>query len=460
MTYQEFLKSKQLKVKDSGFDIERSALNPMLFEYQKDIVQWSLKKGKSAVFSDCGTGKTIMQLEFAKKVHEFTSGTVLIVAPLNVVKQTANTEAEKFGYKVKACRNQNDIEPGINITNYEMLEHFDASKFTGVILDESSILKSFTGKYKEMIIDKFYETEYKLACTATPSPNDYMELGNHCEFLGVMNRTDMLAEYFIHDGGDTAKWRLKGHAEKEYWKWVATWAVCVRKPSDLGYEDCGYELPKLIFHPQILESKVHEFELVPTAAETLSERREARKEGLQDRVNATADMVNDSDEQWLVWCDYNDESSSLNKSIPDGTEVKGSDDAEYKENAALDFSSKKVRCLISKPSIFGFGSNWQNCHNMIFCGLSDSYEKFYQAVRRCWRYGQKEDVNVYIFISQREINVLENIKRKQNQMDEMISKMVGNMKDTTLDQIKHTTRERTEYKPSVDFEIPKFMREK
>ena len=457
MTYQEFLKSKQLKIHDSGFDIDRNSLNPMLFEYQKDIVQWALKKGKAAVFSDCGTGKTIMQLEFAEKVHEHTNGTVLIVAPLNVVKQTARTEAEKFGYKVKACRSQKDVEPGINITNYEMLEHFDSSEFVGVVLDESSILKSFTGKYKEMIIDKFYDTEYKLACTATPSPNDFMELGNHCEFLGVMNRTEMLAEYFIHDGSDTSKWRLKGHAEQEYWKWVATWAVCVRKPSDLGYEDSGYTLPKLVFMPNILDAKVHDFELVPTAAETLQERREARKEGLSDRVNATAALVNNSDEQWIVWCDYNDESEALRKAIPDGTEVKGSDAVEYKENAAMGFTNGEVRCLISKPSIFGFGSNWQNCHNVIFCGLSDSYEKFYQAVRRCWRYGQKNDVNVYIFISQREINVLDNIKRKQDQMDEMISKMVGNMKDMTLEQIKHTTRIRTEYKPSKEFQMPSFL---
>ena len=458
MKYSEFLQNKEVKIKNSGFTIDRGEINKNLFEYQKDIVQWAIKKGKAAIFSDCGTGKTLMQLEYAQKIYEHEHRNVLIIAPLNVVKQTSEIEAGTFEYTVTACRTQSDVKDGINITNYEMLEHFNASEFVGVILDESSILKSFTSKTKEMIIDKFQDTPYKLACTATPSPNDFMELGNHCEFLNIMTRPEMLAEYFIHDGKDTAKWRLKGHAANDFWEWVATWAVCIRKPSDLGYNDDGYELPELNIKSMVLESETHEFELVPMAAETLSERREARKEGLNDRISKVAEMVNNSSEQWLVWCDYNDESEHLRKAIPEGVEVKGSDTPEFKEKSAIDFTKKNIRVLISKPSIFGFGSNWQNCHNVIFCGLSDSYEKFYQALRRCWRYGQKNQVNAYIIITQRETNVLDNIKRKQSQMDEMISGMIGKMRDTTIAQIHHTKRERTEYKPSIEFTLPDFMK--
>lgn len=457
MTYKEFLKTKQLKIVDSGFDISRDQLNCNLFEYQKDIVTWALKKGRAAVFSDCGTGKTIMQLDWAQKVHEHTGRNVLIIAPLNVVKQTSNTEAGKFGYTVHACRRQGDVRTGVNITNYEMMEHFDETQFSGVVLDESSILKSFTGKYKKLIIDKFLDTPYKLACTATPSPNDHMELGNHCEFLNVMSRTEMLAEYFIHDGGDTAKWRLKGHAQREFWRWVATWAVCIRKPSDLGYTDDGYVLPDLMLHERVLESELRDYELIPTVAETLSERREARKSGLDLRVNASAELVNKSTEQWIVWCDFNDESKALTDAIDDAVEVKGADTIEYKENAALGFASGGIRCLISKPSIFGFGSNWQNCHKVIFCGLSDSYEKFYQAIRRCWRYGQQFPVDVYVFVTDRETNVLENIKRKQAQMDEMIAHMVGSMHDMTMEQIKHTTHMKTDYTPQIAMSIPAFI---
>lgn len=235
--------------------------------------------------------------------------------------------------------------------------------------------------------------------------------------------------------------------------------MCIRKPSDLGYSDEGYNLPDLNIQERILDSETHDFELVPMLAETLEERREARKESMRDRVDTAAEMVNQSDEQWLVWCDYNDESTALKKAINDCTEVKGSDDPEYKETAAIDFANGKLHCLVSKPSIFGFGSNWQNCHNVIFCGLSDSYEKFYQAVRRCWRYGQDKEVNVYILISERERNVLENIKRKQSQMDDMVSGMVESMRSMTMEQIKHTTRNRTEYKPKVEFMKPSFMGE-
>lgn len=458
MEYTEFLKAKEFKHRNSGFDIDRANLNSKSFEFQKDITKWALKKGRSAVFADCGLGKTLIQLDFAKQVYEHTKKNVLIIAPLAVSKQTKR-EGGKFGIEVNICRKQADVQQGINITNYEMLEHFDPSKFSGVVLDESSILKSFAGKLRNEIIDKFYHTPYKLACTATPAPNDFMELGNHSEFLGAMTRSEMLATYFVHDSGDTAKWRLKGHAQDEYWRWVASWAVVIKSPDDLGYSMTGYDLPELNFITHVIPGEIGNYELVVKVAETLQERREARKESLTKRVELSAEIVNNSDENWLVWCDYNDESTALTKAINGAVEVKGSDKPEHKETAGIDFASGNIKALVSKPSIYGFGMNWQNCNNIIFCGLSDSYEKFYQAVRRCWRFGQEKEVNVHIVISEKEMNVLENIKRKEKQEQEASENMIKLMKETTLAEIKNTTRNIEIYEPVEKIMIPDWIKE-
>lgn len=452
MTYEEFLKAKVTERIESGFTVDGRRINKALFPFQRDIVMWALKKGKAAIFSDCGTGKTIMQLEFANQVCKHTKGDALIVAPLSVVEQTKK-EGEKFCIKVNVCRTQEDVKKGINITNYEMLEHFSASAFICVVLDESSILKSFTSTTRNLLIDMFQRTAYRLACTATPSPNDHSEIGNHSEFLGIMTRTEMLATYFIHDGGNTSSWRLKGHGEKKFWEWVATWAVCVRNPSDLGYSADGYNLPKLNMIEHITESEPDEFELVARRAETLSERREARKKSLDDRIEITRELVESSDDSWLVWCDYNAESENLHKAIPGSIEVQGKDSPDYKAQTALAFGEGKIRTLISKPSIYGFGMNFQNCHEIVFCGISDSYEQFYQAIRRCWRYGQEHEVNVHIILSEAELNVLENIKQKQSQMDELQNKMVALMHDVTMSEIKHTTRIVADYKPQQELKI-------
>lgn len=450
MTYEEFLKTKDLERIEAGFKVRKSSLNEHLFPFQHDIVAWALQKGKAATFTDCGTGKTIMQLEFAHQVCKRTHGRALIIAPLAVVGQTKK-EGEKFGIEVNICRTKADVKKGINITNYEMIEHFDASAFVCVVLDESSILKSFTSTTRDILIDKFQMTPYRLACTATPSPNDHSELGNHAEFLGIMSRTEMLATYFIHDGSDTSKWRLKGYGEKKFWEWVATWAVCVRNPADLGYTTEGYVLPELNIIEHITESAPKEGELIAMRAETLSERREARKESMNDRIEEARRLVESSSDNWLVWCDYNVESETLHKTIAESVEVQGKDSPEYKAETALSFADGKIKALISKPSIYGFGMNFQNCHEVIFCGISDSYEQFYQAVRRCWRYGQTHAVNVHIILSEAELNVLENIKKKQAQMDELQENMVGLMHDVTMSEIKHTTRITTDYKPSKDF---------
>ena len=459
MTYEEFLKTKELQTIEAGFDVPEEWLSEKLFPFQRDIVRWALKKGKAAILTGCGTGKTFMLLMWAYCVHKHTGGRVLIISPLSVVKQTAR-ESEKFSIcEITVCRSQDDVKEGVNITNYEMVEHFNANDFVAVVLDESSILKSFTSKTTVDFTDRFIRTPYKLLCTATIAPNDYTEIGTSCEFLGIMSRTEMLATYFVHDGGKTSDWRLKKAGVNKFWEWFATWAIYFNSPSDLGYEIDGYDLPKLNIKTIFTKSKVRDYELFVTAAETLQERREARKDSMNDRTDKAAELTRQDGSQWLLWVDYNDESAVLTKKIDGAIEVKGADDPEFKAQASIDFANADIRCLISKPSIFGFGSNFQGCHNMIFCGLSDSYERFYQAVRRCWRFGQTQEVNVYIILSEREINVLENIKRKQAQMDEMQKQMTALMRDVTLSEIKHTTRITTTYNPIKEFEMPSFLKE-
>lgn len=347
----------------------------MMFDFQKDITAWALKKGRCAILTGCGTGKSIMLLEWANQVYKREKKNVLIVSPLSVVNQTAR-EAKKFSVEtpVHVCRTQADVKDGINITNYEMAEHFNADSFVAVVLDESSIIKSFTSKTTVEFIRKFHRTPYKLLCTATISPNDFTEIGNSCEFLGIMSRTEMLATYFIHDGGKTSEWRLKKAAVNKFWEWFATWAICFNNPSELGYEIDGYDLPNLNFHTIITKSELNEYEMFVKVAETLQERREARKESVEDRTDKAKEIAESEDSQCLLWVDYNDESTMLHKKIDGSVEVKGSDDPEYKAQASIDFADGKTKYLVSKASIFGFGSNWQSCHREVFCGISDCYD--------------------------------------------------------------------------------------
>ena len=304
-------------MESSGFDIDKSELNPMLYEFQKDIVRWVLKKGKACIFADCGLGKTPMQLSWAHQVHRHTGGKILILAPLAVADQTKR-EAEKFGYAAKVVEKQEDCISGINITNYEKLDRFIANEFTGIVLDESSILKSYSGKVRTAIIQNFHEVPYKLACTATPAPNDYMELGNHSEFCGVMTRAEMLSMFFVHDGSETSKWRLKGHAEDVFWQWLATFSVFVDNPNNIGYDIDGYNLPPINIQEIIVDGDTPTTEML-----TLTERRQARKDSLQLRCEQAAKLVNSSDEQWLVWCDLNEEGNTLEKLIDKSKNVQG-----------------------------------------------------------------------------------------------------------------------------------------
>lgn len=420
----------------------------MLYEFQKDIVRWALKKGKACIFADCGLGKTPMQLSWAHQVCTHAGGMVLILAPLAVADQTKR-EAEKFGYTAKVVESQSECISGINITNYEKMDKFVANEFVGVVLDESSILKSYSGKVRTAIIQNFHSVPYKLACTATPAPNDYMEIGNHSEFCGVMTRSEMLSMFFVHDGGQTSKWRLKGHATDVFWQWLATFSVFVDNPANIGYQVSGYDLPKLNINEIIVDGNEPIKESL-----TLTERREARKESLELRCKKAAKLVNSSNEKWLVWCDLNDESARLSELISESVEVKGSDKSEYKSNSMLAFSDGTVKCLITKPKIAGLGMNWQNCHNMIFTGLSDSYEQYYQAVRRCWRFGQEKPVNVYIIISAKEGCVKENIERKQCDFQKMQSEMTELTKEITKKELKSTCRISTPYEPTKEMKLP------
>ncbi|WP_026975855.1 DEAD/DEAH box helicase [Alicyclobacillus contaminans] len=456
--YFEFLATKSVASVPTGIDVQRSALHPKLFDFQRDIVRWALKRGKAAIFAHTGLGKTLMQLEWANQVQRDSGGKVLILAPLAVSNQTAR-EAEKIDLTVHVCRDDSDVRDGLNITNYERLHRFDPEQFTGIVLDESSLLKAYDGKMRNIIIDSFKRTPFKLACTATPAPNDYMELGNHSEFLGIMTRSEMLSMFFVHDGGNTSQWRLKGHAVEKFWEWVASWAVLIRKPSDLGYEDGDFLLPPLNIDEIVLPA-THPPEgyLIPFAAQTLQERRHARSSTIAERVAACADIVNATDKPFLVWCDLNAESEALRKAIPDSVEVKGSDSSEHKEKAMLDFADGKIRVLVTKPSIAGFGMNWQHCSDMAFVGLSDSFEQMFQAIRRCYRFGQKNPVNVHIITSELEGAVLDNVKRKEAEFEAMAEAMSWYTQAIVRANIRSAAIEKTEYTPQVDMKLPDWLK--
>ena len=438
--YADFLASKAVRHVPTGLDIV-PALNPQLFDFQADIVRWALRKGRAAIFADCGMGKTAMQLEWAKHIP----GKVLILAPLAVSTQTVR-EGQKF--HVDCAYSRTPIDAHVTVTNYEMLDHFNPADYTAVVLDESSILKAYDGKFRTQIIESFRDVPFRLACTATPAPNDHMELGNHAEFLGVMTRTEMLSTFFVHDGGDTSKWRLKGHAEADFWRWMCSWAVMIRKPSDLGYEDGAFILPGLTMHQHVVEAQhTPDGALFAMEATTLQERQQARKLTTIERAQRVADLVaTRPDEPWLIWCNLNDESQTVTRMIEDAVEVTGSDSPEAKESRMLGFTAGDHRVLVTKPSIAGFGMNWQHCPNVVFLGLSDSYEQFYQAVRRCWRFGQTREVQCHVITSDIEGAVVANIQRKEADAARMAEEMVSHMHDLNEQEIRGTVRTKDEYR--------------
>lgn len=427
MQYEDFIKSKRRAELATGHKPDE--LNENLFDFQSAIVQWAVRRGRAAIFADTGLGKTLMQLSWASEVARHTGLPVMILAPLAVSEQTIQ-QGDTFGIQVDRHTGAALFGAGVYITNYERIDEVDFESLGGIVLDESSILKSHDGKTRTKIIDLSQRVQYRLSCTATPSPNDFEELGNQCEFLGVMTRTEMLATYFVNDTGDTGTWRLKGWGQSKFWEWMGTWSVVLRNPSDIGFDGSKYILPEPEYIEHVVETESQFGDLFAKPALTMTDRRRAQRESIEDRCKALAGIVNaQSNEPWLIWCHLNDEAEYLQSLIPDSVNVQGSDKAETKAANMLAFSAGKIRVLISKPKICGFGMNWQHCARMAFVGLDDSFEKFYQAVRRCYRFGQKRNVQVHIFTAEAEGQVLQNIKRKESQHHEMSANMIEHMRD-------------------------------
>lgn len=456
MSYQSFVDQKLGIVTSTG--IQDFSLDYELFPHQRALVTWALKRGRAAIFADTGLGKSRMQLAWADQVAKHTGKPVLILAPLAVGQQTAE-EGQSIGIDAVRVRDGNDSHGLIAITNYERLHRFDVSKFSGVVLDESSIIKHHTSKTLQTLLDAFKHTQFKLCATATPAPNDWTELGTHAQFLGVCTQQEMLAEFFTHDGGDTSVWRLKGHAREIFWRWVCKWGALVRRPSDLGFDDDQYKLPPLHIHEHIVDTEMPtNGMLFASEAQTLSERRDARRLSMDDRVTECAAIVNSQpDEPWVVWCDLNAEGDALTKAINGAIQISGSDDPDVKEKRLSDFAHGKYRVLISKPSLCGFGLNWQHAARMAFVGVTDSFESYYQAVRREWRFGQTRDVHVHIFSSSAEGAVVANLKRKERDARAMAESLSKETRDMVIAQVTGQTRQTNAYNANTQVSIPKWM---
>ena len=459
MEYETYIARKLSTVTPTGI---RGAVDlpASLFPHQRALTAWAIKRGRAAIFADTGLGKSRMEVAWADAVRKETGKPVLILAPLAVAAQTAK-EAAQIGIEVTVCRDGKDVnDRGINITNYDRLHRFDPSVFGGVVLDESSIIKHHDAKTFGILTAAFRDTPFKLPATATPAPNDWTELGTHAEFLGICSRQEMLAEFFTHDGGDTSVWRLKGHARQEFWRFVVSWGALIRRPSDLGYDDGAYALPPLHLHEHQVEVDMPTGGMLfAMEAQTLSERRDARRMSMEDRVRECAKRVNaESNEPWVVWCDLNDESTALTQAIDGAIEIRGSDDVDTKEARLQAFASGKARVLVSKPSICGWGLNWQHSSRMAFVGVTDSYEAYYQAVRRCWRFGQKRDVHVHIFSSKAEGAVVANLKRKEREAAQMAESLSAETRDAVMAEVTGTKRQTNAHNAARVVAIPSFLK--
>lgn len=430
MGYHEFLLQKSQINSDDGFD--PLSIPDFLFDHQKYLVETAIRKGRSAVFADCGLGKTAIEMVWADNVVRKTNGRVLLLTPLAVASQMQD-EAEKFGIEVS--RKQTDLPKGIIVANYERLHHFDPNDFDGCVCDESSILKSYQGTRKKEITSFMRKMRFRLLATATAAPNDFIELGTSSEALGYLGYMDMLNRFFKNDlnnsangrmRGEVVKWRLKGHAEKPFWRWVCSWARAVRKPSDIGFSDDGFILPPLheIEHTVDVK-KLREGMLFAMPAVGLQEQREERKLSIEERCEKMASLVN-TNEPALLWCHLNDEGNLLEKLVPDAVQVSGKDSDEAKEEKLTAFGRGQIRCLVTKPKIGAWGLNYQHC-NHVLTFPSHSFEQYYQSVRRCWRFGQKRPVTVDIVTTDGDSGVLKNMQRKSKQADVMFSNLVQEM---------------------------------
>lgn len=457
--YRTFIQSKQRKARQFGF--EWTCDNRKVFGWQKLVIEWAVRRGRAALFEDCGLGKSSQQLLWADAIFRKTGGNVVIHCPVNVRLQTKR-EAEKFGVKtpVNVVNTQDEVKPGISLVNYEKLHHFDASTWTGVVLDESSILKGFTGVTKRLLIELYSETPYRLACTATPAPNDHLELGNHADFLGIMPSNEMISRWFINDTMKAGGYRLRRHGAEDFWKWVASWAVCIERPSDIGFDDRGYVLPELREIVHIVEPEEREAphgQLFCTDEITATSCHDEKRHSTPLRAEKVAELVaNEPGEPWLIWCDTNYEDEALREAIPDAVVVRGSDQEDRKANVLLAFSEGKIKRLITKPTIAGHGLNWQHCARVAFVGLSFSYEEYYQAVRRTWRFGQQRPVNVHIVSTPQEESIRKTVMEKQAAHAGMKRSMADAMREFSKSEIRQELV-REKYVPKLGIKLPAWM---
>lgn len=458
MNYADFVSRKLALIPPSGID-DSFVDTKHLFPHQADLAKWAARRGRAAVFAETGLGKMRIELTWADAVCRATKGNVLILSPLAVAQQIV-MEGQTIELDVTHCHEDSDVRDGINVINYDRLHKIDPERFSGVVLDESSIIKHHDTKTLKHLLESFSRTPYRLPASATPAPNDWTELGTHAEFLGICSRSEMLSEYFVHDAANTQEWRLKGHARKMFWKWVSSWGAMVRSPEDLGHDGSQYKLPPLKVHEHVVEANQStDGQLFLMEAQTLSERRDARRASMNERVRACADMVNSNDETWIVWCDLNAESDELCKAIPGSVEIRGSDSTEVKERRLRDFAEGRIRVLVSKPSICGWGLNWQHCSHMAFVGVTDSFEAYYQAVRRIWRFGQKRECSVHIFASKQEGSIVTNLKRKEADAKRMSEALSAETLEAVRENILGRTRDTNPYHATMSILFPNFLKD-
>lgn len=456
MSYDQFIGAKMASTAFGG--VPHGEMHPRLFPHQRDLVHWALNKGRAAIFADTGLGKSFMELEWAR--HVSSIGRVLILTPLAVAQQFVR-EGVKFGIPISYMRHDDGTTPVV-VTNYEMLEHFDPAAFSGVVLDESSILKAFDGKTRNLIISAFAGTPYRLAGTATPAPNDHTELGNHSEFLGIKTRAEMLAEYFVHDGETTQEWRLKGHARTQFWKWVASWGAVIQKPSDLGYPDDGYALMPMKMVEHVISVDVEDAfragMLFAGEVRSLSEQRSNRRATRDKRVMKAAEIAS-APGACVIWCELNDEADAVTAAIDGAVQVRGSDSHDVKSERLAAFADGGIRVLVTKPSIAGFGLNWQHCHRTVFIGASHSFEQTYQAIRRFWRFGQTNIVEAHVIRAENEGAIMANYRRKEADAARMSVEMREHLHAAVRSEVQGVTvREWNEYSPRVPQKVPDWVR--
>jgi hypothetical protein len=463
MNYRQFLKSKHKDLTATGFFVHPESLNPRLQMWQNDLVRWLCKLGRGDGLEATGLGKTFQQLEIGDQIRKRTDKKVLIVCPLAVAQQTQR-EAEKFQIEtdVTVCREASDVRPGINVVNYDRIHKFDPSEFIAVELDEVSILKSFTGTTKRALCSMFARTPYRFGFSATPAPNDYLELGNQCEFLGVMRSNEMISRWFSNNTMQAGGYALKPHGAKDFWRWVSSWAACVSMPSDLGYPDGDYVLPplqKFIHEISCENCKPPQGYLLHCEEVSATNLHKIKRTTAAARAGKVSQIIGDDDDAWIVWCDTDYEAEELKRVLPNAVEVRGSHSTEKKEEALLAFSEGKIRQLITKPEIAGHGLNWQHCHKMAFVGLNFSFERPYQAVRRCWRFGQTQPVQVHIVTTDAEGGMLATVSRKEEAFESMRRELQAAVKEGQMESI-YGNRKLTEYEPAKKMRVPNWLRQR